>query len=53
MRAKSASYCNRLQLAARYLYGGGFDNRIQDERAARLPLAISAMAAVHSDRLLH
>ena len=52
MRRKGARHWNGLQLAAQHLYGSRFDDGVQHERAARVPLAIGAMAAVHSHWLV-
>jgi hypothetical protein len=50
VRAISTGHRNSFQLAARYLYRRSLDNRIEDKCAARMPLAIRAMAAVHTHR---
>jgi hypothetical protein len=52
MRTISTPHRNGLQLAAKHLYGRCFDDRVQHERTARVPLAVGAMAAVHSDWLV-
>ena len=52
MNTRSALHWHGLQLAAQYFYGGGFDYCVQHESAARVSLAIGAMAAVHSHRLV-
>jgi hypothetical protein len=52
MRAKSAPHGNGLQFAAQHLYGRGFDDGVEHEGAAGVPLAVGAMAAVHSDWLV-
>ena len=42
---------NRFHVAARYLYRRTLDDGIENKCAARVPLAIRAMAAVHTHRL--
>jgi hypothetical protein len=42
---------NGFQLAPRYLYRRSLDNGIEDKCAAGMPLAIGAVAAVHTHRL--
>jgi hypothetical protein len=52
VRTKSTAHWNWLQLAPQYLYRPGFDNRVEDESAPGVSLAIGAMTAVHSHRLV-
>jgi hypothetical protein len=52
VRAISAPHRNRLQLSTKNLDSRGFDNRVEHESAARVPLTIRAMAAMHSDGLI-
>jgi hypothetical protein len=42
---------NGFQFAARYLYRRSLDDGIEDKGAAGMPLAIRAMAAMHTHRL--
>jgi len=52
MNTRSALHWHGLQLAVQYFYRGGFDYGVQHESAPGVSLAISAMAAVHSHRLV-
>ena len=51
VRAISAGHRNSFHLTARYLYRRSLEDGIEDKRAARMLLAIRAMAAVHTHRL--
>ena len=52
MRSESARHWNGLELATQHLYGCSFDDGVQHERAAGMPLAIGAMTAVHAHWLV-
>ena len=53
VRTKTARHGNGLQFSAQDFYRRGFDDGIQDEGTACVPLAIAAVAAVHSNWLVY
>ena len=51
VRTISPGHRNSFQVATRHLYRRSLNNGVEDKSAARMSLAIGAMAAVHTDRL--
>ena len=49
--AAAAGYVDRRRLAGQQLDAVGFDQRVDDERAAGLPLAVEAVTAVREERV--